>query len=50
MLDIGTLCLDFVPGYLFTGLSVFSWVCWIAPNNSKLPRRVASGVVLTILL
>ncbi|KAJ7596747.1 glutathione transporter [Mycena floridula] len=23
----------FVPGYLFTALSVFNWVCWIAPNN-----------------
>ncbi|PCH33359.1 OPT oligopeptide transporter [Wolfiporia cocos MD-104 SS10] len=23
----------FLPGYLFTALSVFSWPCWIAPNN-----------------
>ncbi|KAG8220066.1 OPT oligopeptide transporter [Butyriboletus roseoflavus] len=23
----------FVPGFLWTGLSVFNWVCWIAPNN-----------------
>lgn len=22
-----------VPGYLFTALSVFNWVCWIVPNN-----------------
>jgi OPT family small oligopeptide transporter len=22
-----------VPGYLFTGLSFFSWVCWIVPDN-----------------
>ncbi|KAI0706064.1 OPT oligopeptide transporter [Cytidiella melzeri] len=22
-----------LPGYLFTGLSVFSWACWIAPTN-----------------
>lgn len=22
-----------LPGYLFTALSVFNWVCWIAPNN-----------------
>lgn len=21
------------PGYLWTGLSVFNWVCWIAPHN-----------------
>ncbi|KAJ7823560.1 OPT oligopeptide transporter protein-domain-containing protein [Mycena olivaceomarginata] len=24
-----------VPGYLFTALSVFNWVCWIAPTNKK---------------
>ncbi|PCH34542.1 OPT oligopeptide transporter [Wolfiporia cocos MD-104 SS10] len=23
----------FFPGYIFTALSVFSWVCWIAPKN-----------------
>ncbi|KAJ7683983.1 OPT oligopeptide transporter [Mycena rosella] len=23
-----------LPGYLFTALSYFSWVCWIAPNNN----------------
>ena len=22
-----------VPGFLFTGLSIFNWACWIAPNN-----------------
>ena len=22
-----------IPGYLFTALSVFNWACWIAPNN-----------------
>ncbi|KAJ7462034.1 OPT oligopeptide transporter [Mycena latifolia] len=22
-----------VPGYLFTALSVFNWICWIAPTN-----------------
>jgi len=22
-----------VPGYLWTGLSVFNWTCWIAPDN-----------------
>ncbi|PIL27253.1 transporter [Ganoderma sinense ZZ0214-1] len=24
-----------VPGYLFQALSVFTWVCWLAPNNVK---------------
>lgn len=22
-----------VPGYLFTALSAFNWICWIVPNN-----------------
>lgn len=22
-----------IPGYLFTALSLFNWVCWIAPKN-----------------
>nr|GAT53596.1 OPT oligopeptide transporter [Mycena chlorophos] len=26
-------CWYFVPGYLFTGLSYFSYACWIAPDN-----------------
>jgi OPT family small oligopeptide transporter len=26
-------CWYIVPGYLFTGLSFFSWVCWIKPDN-----------------
>jgi hypothetical protein len=30
-----SLFLDFLPSYLFTALSSFSWVCWIAPNNAK---------------
>ncbi|EJF60906.1 OPT oligopeptide transporter [Dichomitus squalens LYAD-421 SS1] len=30
---IGSFCWYFVPGYIFTALSFFNWVCWIAPNN-----------------
>ena len=30
---IGIFCWEFVPGYLFVGLSYFSWITWIAPNN-----------------
>lgn len=25
-----------IPDYLFTALSTFAWMCWIAPNNLKL--------------
>ncbi|KAI0374504.1 OPT oligopeptide transporter [Pilatotrama ljubarskyi] len=30
---IGSTLYYFIPGFLFTGLSIFSWVCWIAPEN-----------------
>ena len=30
---IGSFLWYWLPGYLFTALSVFNWVCWIAPNN-----------------
>ncbi|OSX63077.1 hypothetical protein POSPLADRAFT_1066013 [Postia placenta MAD-698-R-SB12] len=26
-------CWYFFPGYIFQALSVFTWVCWIAPDN-----------------
>ena len=30
---IGSFVWYWFPGYIFTALSVFNWVCWIAPNN-----------------
>jgi OPT family oligopeptide transporter len=30
---LGIYLWQWIPGYVFTGLSMFSWVCWIAPNN-----------------
>ncbi len=30
---LGIFAWEFVPGYLFTGLSYFSWPAWAAPNN-----------------
>lgn len=30
---IASACWYIVPGYLFQALSVFTWACWIAPNN-----------------
>lgn len=32
----------FLPGYLFTALSIFNWVCWIWPDN--VPVNVVFGV------
>ncbi|KAF9644264.1 small oligopeptide transporter [Thelephora ganbajun] len=31
---IGAALWYFVPGYLFQALSMFNWVCWIAPDNT----------------
>jgi len=33
---VGALLWYFVPGYLFQALSVFTWVCWAAPDNVKI--------------
>ncbi|KAH9964014.1 small oligopeptide transporter [Russula compacta] len=30
---IGYALYSFIPSYLFTALSYFSWVCWMAPKN-----------------
>ncbi|KDN42409.1 putative isp4-oligopeptide transporter [Tilletiaria anomala UBC 951] len=32
---VGAFCYYFLPGYLFTALSAFSWPTWIAPSNHK---------------
>ena len=43
--------LDFFPSYLFTALSSFSWVCWIAPHNAKINQLfgVTNGLSMGIL-
>jgi len=42
---------DFLPSYLFTALSSFSWVCWIAPNNVKINQLfgVTHGMAMGVL-
>lgn len=30
---VGSFVWFWFPGYIFTALSIFNWVCWIAPNN-----------------
>ncbi|KAI0795128.1 OPT oligopeptide transporter [Abortiporus biennis] len=41
----------FIPGYLFTALSIFSWICWIAPNNIPINQvfGVYSGLGLSTI-
>jgi hypothetical protein len=40
-----------LPSYVFTALSSFSWVCWIAPNNAKVNQLfgVSHGLAMGIL-
>ncbi|KAG1723121.1 OPT oligopeptide transporter protein-domain-containing protein [Suillus paluster] len=41
----------FIPGYLFSALSVFSWMCWIMPDNIPVNQLfgVDSGLGMTIV-
>ncbi|EJD46182.1 oligopeptide transporter [Auricularia subglabra TFB-10046 SS5] len=41
----------FFPGYLFTALSTFSWVCWIAPKNVKVNQMFGymSGLGMSVV-
>ncbi|KAH7325196.1 OPT oligopeptide transporter [Rhizoctonia solani] len=48
---LGSFCWYFLPGYLFTALSYFSWVCWIAPNNVKVNQMfgVVHGLGMSLI-
>ncbi|TFK45541.1 small oligopeptide transporter [Heliocybe sulcata] len=41
----------FFPGYIFTALSVFSWVCWIVPSNVKVNQMFGyeSGLGMSLI-
>ena len=48
---IGSTVWYFFPGYIFTALSFFSWVTWIAPNNIKINQMFgyASGMGMSLI-
>ncbi|EJD55068.1 OPT-domain-containing protein [Auricularia subglabra TFB-10046 SS5] len=48
---VGTFFFFFLPGYIFTALSTFSWVCWIRPKNIVVNQLfgVQSGLGLGLL-
>ncbi|RXW18921.1 hypothetical protein EST38_g6931 [Candolleomyces aberdarensis] len=48
---VGSFVWYWVPGYLFTGISFFSWVCWIAPENVTVNALfgVNSGLGMSML-
>lgn len=33
IISCGAFCYYWFPGWIFKGLSIFSWICWIAPNH-----------------
>lgn len=33
----------FFPGFIWTSLSTFNWISWIAPNNTTLNNLVGSN-------
>jgi hypothetical protein len=35
--SIAAFAWQFLPGYLFTALSAFSWVCWLRPSECGFP-------------
>ncbi|KAH8110780.1 OPT oligopeptide transporter [Phellopilus nigrolimitatus] len=48
---LGSAVWYFFPGYIFQALSVFSWVCWIAPNNIKINQLFgySSGMGMSLI-
>ncbi|GBE78395.1 Glutathione transporter 1 [Sparassis crispa] len=48
---IGAFFFFFLPGYLFTALSVFNWICWIAPNNIPVNQvfGISSGLGVSVI-
>ncbi|KAF8493655.1 OPT oligopeptide transporter [Russula emetica] len=42
---------NFLPSYLFSALSSFSWLCWIVPNNAKVNQLfgVTHGLAMGVL-
>ncbi|KAF8263625.1 OPT oligopeptide transporter [Lactarius quietus] len=48
---VGYIFYNFLPSYLFTALSSFSWICWMAPNNPKVNQLfgVTHGLSMGIL-
>ncbi|EPQ50620.1 small oligopeptide transporter [Gloeophyllum trabeum ATCC 11539] len=48
---MGSFLWFFFPGYIFTALSVFSWVCWIAPSNVKVNQMFGyeSGLGMSLI-
>lgn len=51
IMSAGAFFFFFLPGYLFQALSLFSFVCWIAPKNIPINQLfgVSSGLGMSVL-
>ncbi|KAH8115273.1 OPT oligopeptide transporter [Phellopilus nigrolimitatus] len=51
MASAGAFAFFFLPGFLFVSLSVFSWICWILPNNIPVNQLfgVTSGLGMSVI-
>ncbi|KAJ7736920.1 OPT oligopeptide transporter protein-domain-containing protein [Mycena metata] len=51
LVTMGSFFFFFLPGFLFEALSVFSFVCWAAPNNVPVNQLfgVSSGLGMSVL-
>lgn len=47
----GAFAFFFLPGFMFVGLSIFSWICWIAPTNIVINQLfgVDTGLGMSVL-
>ncbi|RDW82549.1 hypothetical protein BP6252_03661 [Coleophoma cylindrospora] len=45
----GATLYQFIPGYVFTGLTTFAWVTWIAPNNVPLNQVFGATTGMDLL-
>jgi OPT family oligopeptide transporter len=48
---VGSVLWYFLPGYIFTALSMFNWVCWIRPDNIVINQLFgySSGLGMSVL-
>jgi len=48
---VGSVVYYWLPGYLFTALSVFNWICWTAPNNAVVNQLfgIQSGLGMSVI-
>ncbi|CAN3372264.1 hypothetical protein DIURU_004201 [Diutina rugosa] len=49
IVGIAAFCYYWIPGLMFTGLSNFSWICWIKPNSPIVNQIFGSSTGLAMI-